>query len=258
MLFRSEGVDQTRQARIAGSQADLQRQALARDEALFQAGLIPQSRLEATRAQARQAEWAQQGRQAAASLPGVRWSGDRLEVLAPMAGTVMGPLPSSGERVEAGAALAHVGQAGDWQFELKVPVRDAAQIQVGQAVEVDGLAGAARVQAVGLSVDPGSQTVLVRAQWAGAPSALRWGQAIAVRVLADQAGAVSVPDSALVDWQGHSAVWLEQGSGQFKLQTVQQARRQGGQASLVGLDAQARVVTRGAVALKAILQGTQP
>lgn len=258
-LVSPDGLQVLNAARAAGSQQTLSHLSLQRDEALYKEGLIPRSRLEASRSQARQAELAVQSQQAAAQLPDVRWVNGRLAVLAPIAGVVLDKTVDMGERVDAGAPLMHIGQAGPWWVALRVPVADAARIRPGQAVNLGEQTEACQgtVSAVGLGVDATSQTVLVRAQVK--PSApdkactLHWGQALAARVQDASAPTVGLPDTALTAWQGGAAVWVQEPQGRFRLQPVQQAQRRGAASTVQGLPADARVVVQGTAALKAML-----
>jgi cobalt-zinc-cadmium efflux system membrane fusion protein len=258
-LLSPNGVEQSNAARAARGQQELSQQNLQRDEALFKEGLIPRSRLEASRSQARQDELATQSRQAVAQTPDARWEGGRLQILAPLSGVVLGRTVTLGERVEAGAQLMHIGQPGGWWVDVRVPVGDAAQIQPGQAVMLgEGVAvSQATVSAVGMAVDAATQTVLVRAQVAGAPKqagpSLRWGQAVSVQVQQGAGATVGLPDAAIVEWQGEPAVWLQEAEGSFRLASVQQAQRKAGQSTVQGLPPGARVVVRGTAALKALL-----
>jgi cobalt-zinc-cadmium efflux system membrane fusion protein len=259
MLVSPDGLQTLNAARAAGSQQTLSQQSLQRDEALYKEGLIPRSRLEASRSQAHQAELAVQSQQAAAQMPDVRWVNGRLAVLAPIAGVVLDKTVDMGQRVDAGSPLMHIGQAGNWWVELRVPVVDAARMRTGQAVSLGeaGDACQATVSAVGLGVDAASQTVLVRAQVKSAAHEsacpLRWGQALAARVLEASAQTVGLPDTAITAWQGGAAVWVQEAPGRFRLQPVQQAQRRGQASTVQGLPVDARVVVQGSTTLKAML-----
>jgi cobalt-zinc-cadmium efflux system membrane fusion protein len=258
-LVSPDGLQALNAARAAGSQHMLSQQSLQRDEALYKEGLIPRSRLETSRSQARQAELAVQSQQAATQMPDVRWVNGRLAVLAPIAGVVLDKTVDMGQRVDAGNALMHIGQAGHWWVELRVPVADAARIRNGQVVRLGEQTDAcqATVSAVGLGVDAASQTVLVRALVK--PSAdesacpLRWGQAMAARVQDASAQTVGLPDTAITAWQGGAAVWVQEAQGRFRLQPVQQAQRRGTASTVQGLPTHTRVVVHGTAALKAML-----
>jgi cobalt-zinc-cadmium efflux system membrane fusion protein len=250
------GVEQANAARAARAQIDLSRQVLLRDEALFKEGLIPRARLDAAMAQVRQDELLMQSRQAAAAMPGTRWVGGKLQLLAPMDGVVLGKTATLGDRVEAGAPLVHIGQAGHWWVDMRIPVADAVAVRQGQAVGLQAGAQAhqASVSAVGLAVDAASQTVMVRAQVTGQRDApLRWGQAVEARILTGAVGTVGVPDTAIVEWQGQPAVWVEEAPGKLRLQPVPLAERRGALSTVRGVPAQSRVVVQGAAALKAAL-----
>ena len=63
-----------------------------------------------------------------------------------------------------------------------------------------------------------------------------------------------LPDSAIVQMNGRDYAFVEQGTGRFVATPVQLGQRQGGGSSIsAGVKAGDRVVTRGAVYLKAAL-----
>lgn len=260
-----------RDTRAAAAQAALAQSAQVRDEQLYDEGLIARSRLEATRAQALQARLlADERRQALAAAQG--GAGGVLTLTAPIAGTVVERLASVGQRVDASAPLLKLAGLGTWWVELQVPVRVAAAVRLGDAVQLEEPPLPARVVAVGRAVDPGSQTVMVRARLQVAegtvPSGLHGlqglqglhlGQAVQARL--DTAAATGgaggalwqVPAEAVVVHAGQSWVFVQAAPGRFRPVAVQASGQAPGRVSAPGLAAGAAVAVKGTAALKALL-----
>ena len=248
-----------RDAQTAASQQALAASALARDEQLYAEGLIAQSRLDATRAQARQARLvADERRQALAAAQVGAAGGGTVTLVAPIAGTVVERHASVGQRVEASAPLVRIAGLGTWWVELQLPVREAAAVRVGDAVALDEPRVRGRVIAIGRAVDADSQTVLVRAQLDTAPPELRLGEAVQARVETAAASAVAVPPEAVVLYGGQSYVFVQTAPGRFLPVPVEPVAGMPGLVRAAGLQPGAAVVVQGTAALKAQLAAAAP
>lgn len=242
-----------REALQAGSQEELSRLALRRDEALHAEGLIADARLEASRAAHRQALAQAQERRQALRLAG---AGDgEVALRSPIAGTVLEIQVSVGQRVEAAAALLRVAQLSPLWLEVQVPAALADTLRPGDTLHVAGREATGRVLRVGAAADPATQCVQVRAELA-AGARLRPGEVVEValaRAAADApAAALQVPSAALVRQGGGVAVFVQRGAGRYALVPVKQLSSAGGRSVVSGLAPGAVVVVQGTAALLAL------
>ncbi len=260
VLRSPQALELQRDVGTTDSQAALAASALQRDEALYKEGLIALSRLEATRAQARQTALQRDERRRALAEAGLgaaggagRAPGGTLLLRSPLTGVVLERPVAIGQRVDAATTLLRVARLAPLWLELQVPARDAAQFQVGDAVTVVGTPAHGRVIALGHAVDAASQTVLVRAHIQGGNAALRVGQAVEALHSRAVAGVLRVPAAALLVEAGRPQVLVEAAPGQYRAVEVEPLGEHGGQVALRGLPAGARVVVHGTAALKALL-----
>lgn len=266
-------VEWQREYRQAQLQLQLARETAARDQALFDEGIIAGARAQASRNQLQIAEAAARERGQLLRMAGVRpdasFSG-RTQVGAPAAGTVLEVLVQPGQHVDAGAPLVKFAARGPLWLELHAPPPAARSLRAGDEVRVDGCDQAATVSAVNAQVEPGSQTVMVRAQWQAAVACVMPQQHVQAGVKprgAARAGAWLVPRAAVVRQDGRDLVYLQRTGGFLPLvvevlgiQPAPPGQPPGdwvqvlpaGGARLAASDA---VVIQGAVALKGLAQG---
>lgn len=245
------------------SQLDLAQRQVGRDEALYHEGLIPLSRLEASRAQLQQTKAQAQERQSALSATTGQPTPDSqgmLSLRAPMAGQVLEQLASVGQRVDAMTPIYRVASLQTLWVDIQVPAREAAAIRIGDAVQlpVPGTSTLteAKVLHLGAAIDTRSQTLTVRAQIQGkAASAWRPGQLVQAQVRQAGTGSTaSLPSAALMPAPaGKHHVFVARSAEQFERVEVQVLSRDGDMATVTGLPADARVVVRGTAALKALM-----
>lgn len=201
-----------RDASIARSQAELAASARRRDEALYNEGIIPASRLEATRASAAQAAAQSEEKRLSlgvAGLSAATKSGPGAAALtAPLSGYVLEQMATPGQRVDAAAPLFSLAETSALGLEIQVAASLAALLPDGAPVTAtlaDGRSVRGKVVSVGRQVGA-AQTVAVRASLerpaAGtAALPLRPGQAVEAEIglagLPALAGAVRIPGAAL-------------------------------------------------------------
>lgn len=263
--------DLQREAQAAAMQAELAQSTLTRDQRLFDEGLIAAARLEATRAQARQATLLADDRRRALAQAGAaaQANGGVVTLTAPISGTVIERQATVGQRLEAAAPLLRIAALDTLWVELQVPVREAAALRVGDAVQLDEPALPARVIAIARAVDATSQTVMVRAAVqapAAATAALRVGQGVQAELLRAPTAGLAVPAGAVVQHGGRNWVFADLGGGRLRALPVQVLQRSG-QGVLVrpaepaqapGLAADTRLVVQGTASLKALLAAALP
>lgn len=240
----------------AEAQAGLARQSLARDEQLFREGLIAESRLQASRANAAQsAAQATERRQALALAQA--GSGQTLTLVAPIAGNVLEQHVAVGQRVEQAAPLYRIASLDPLAVDIQAPLAVARLAKVGTRLTIPGSAAGGELITIGRAVDPATQSVLLRGLVRHGAENLRPGQATVVDLALEgsaQPATVQVPAAAILHHQGRQWVFIAARDGQRSGYRALPVGVHGrlGEASLVsGLPADAQVVSAGTAALKA-------
>lgn len=202
-----------RDASIARSQAELAASARRRDEALYNEGIIPASRLEATRASAAQAAAQAEEKRLSLGVAGLSAAaksgpGGAAALTAPLSGYVLEQMATPGQRVDAAAPLFSLAETSALGLEIQVAASLAALLPDGAPVSAtlaDGRSVRGKVVSVGRQVGA-AQTVAVRASLerpaaSAAALPLRPGQAVEAEIgltgLPALAGAVRIPGAAL-------------------------------------------------------------
>lgn len=244
----------------ADAQAALARQSLKRDEQLFREGLIAESRLQASRANAAQS--AAQAAERAQELRLAQHSGGQtLSLVAPIAGSVLEQQASVGQRVEQSAPLYRIARLDPLSVDIQAPLAVASQLRVGSGLRIPATGASGEVIAVGRAVDPASQSVLVRGLVTRGADSLRPGQATTVDLDVGKATAgtaVQVPAAAVLHHEGKQWVFVAATEGKasgYRATQVQPAGRVGDNLLVSGLPAEATIATAGIAALKANLLG---
>lgn len=244
----------------ASAERDRAARALARDQALFSEGLIPASRVEASRAAERQAAVLLAERRALLQLAGAAPGGSaELTVKSPIDGVLLSQQVRAGERVEPATTLFQVARLEPLALEIDVPVALADGLAAGLAVRIPASGSEGKVIAVGRAVG-GGQTIVVRAQLDTRLATLNPGQQveaeIAVRPRDGDRPAWRIPGSALVRLAGSDSqpVVFAERNGRYVVIPVELVSGSD-QERVVrgGLDASDRVVSRGTSQLKAAL-----
>lgn len=246
-----------RELQVAVSQQQLADAALQRDEALYREGLIPVSRVEASRAAEKQAALLRDERRRTASDAGLLPGSATLQLRSPLQGVVLERLASVGERVDAAAPLIRLGNVARLWVELQVPVRELQHIRPGDTVKVGGSDATGRVLNIGQTVQAASQTVLVRAEFSAA-AGLRVGQAIEAMHERATPDARQVPNAAITSAGGHPALFVAGAQGSYRLTPVQVLGQSGTHAVVRGVPAGSQVVSAGVASLKAALAASLP
>ena len=244
----------------ADAQAGLARQSLKRDEQLFREGLIAESRLQASRANAAQS--AAQAAERAQELRLAQHSGGQtLSLVAPIAGSVLEQQVSVGQRVEQSAPLYRIARLDPLSVDIQAQLTVASQLRVGAGLRIPATGASGEVIAVGRAVDPASQSVLVRGLVTRGADSLRPGQATTVDLDVGKAAAgsaVQVPAAAVLHHEGKQWVFVAATEGKasgYRATPVQPAGRVGDNLLVNGLPAEATIATAGIAALKANLLG---
>lgn len=258
-VLQSTAVQQLqRELLSASSQSALANAAVKRDSQLLDEGLIARSRLEASRAAATQAQLQVDGLRGSLGFADAQaGKADGLAIVkAPIDGVVLDRSVVDGQRVDASEPLFRIAALAPLWVELQLPADIAARAKTGDAVLVSALGGAparATVIAVAQTVDPASQSVMVRAELRAPPAGMRIGLAVDAALESTQAGVARMPAAAIVDVDGERVVFVERGEGRYAVLVVEPLGTGGGIASVRGLPEGASVVVQGTAALKALL-----
>lgn len=242
----------------AQSQLDLANRQFQRDELLVGEGIAPTSRLDASRAQQREARAMLAERDLALRLTAGGTALNGLAVLrAPMDGAVTEVAAVSGQRVEPAAPLFRIAQPGELWLEIDASPQQAAALQPGETVEVaDRQArGTLRTRSTALGA---GQSVALRVQLTQ-PGSLIAGEVVRARVqLPAQAGMWRLPLAAVTRIGDHDAVFVAADGG-FRAVQVEVASRLNDAVLVTGpLAATDKVAAAGVVAIKAITGEVAP
>jgi RND family efflux transporter MFP subunit len=251
----------------ATSEQRLAKEALARDNLLFKEGIIPQSRLNVTKAKAENANAMLLARQSELKAANVNFSDDDGKgatvyatgiIKSPLSGTVIEAYNLIGQRVEAGALLFRIADSSALLLEINTSGKKSQTIQVGDEITIPSRNAKAKVIAISQSVNA-SQASRIRATVTGKGS-LRIGDVVAATVLTKNNPSASnkplwqVPARAVTNWKGQSVVFIYLGN-QILMVPANVISSDDDVASIhANIPAQAKVAITGVASLKALAQ----
>ncbi|MEQ1593397.1 MAG: efflux RND transporter periplasmic adaptor subunit [Thiobacillaceae bacterium] len=261
-------VDAQRQLMMAATRTRLARENAARDQRLFDEGVISESRLRMTQAEATIASAEDRAARASLKLYGVSGAAatrmanggamlDQIALAAPIGGVLLEATAAAGSRVEAGMPLFKLGNLTRLALDIQVTPTQAATLRAGQMVTVTGTAASGKILRVAPAVS-NAQTLSVRAEVGDPQQQLRPGQMVEVRISTTAvAGQYRVPSSALL-WQARAPHLFVEMPGGYRLVPVQVHAQSAESASVSASPPGAlkdgdRVATSGVAALKSLL-----
>lgn len=228
-------------AAVELAQANLRRAETLAREQLISASALDELRAARTQATARQAT-------ARAALDAAQLRLDFTRLRAPDDGVISRRLVEPGQVVAAGSELLRLIRDGRLEWRPQLAAAELARVEVGDAVSVEGPAGAVagRVRAVSPGVDTETRTGTVYADLPD-PGALQVGQFVPGRIATGGARALTVPAEAVVERDGYPYVFTVDAQGRVKRLRVRTGARAGGHVEILdGLAAGTPVVVRGA------------
>jgi RND family efflux transporter MFP subunit len=266
VLRAEEIVAGQRELAQTAAQASLAEAALARDQALFKEGIIPEARLQTTRANQVQAQAALAERRARLRLMGLSASAiasaekghqlsDSVTLSAPIAGVILEQKAAVGARVDPTTSLFRVARLDPLWLEIQAPAEVAGLIRKGQAVSLADGGAKGKVIAVGQGVSA-SQTVPVRAVVDNAKGTLRLNQVVSVKLegLAGQRQ-WRVPVKSVIRQEGQNWVFIERATG-FEPEAIKVISQTATEVAIDGPFAgNEKIAVEGIAALKAAWQG---
>jgi membrane fusion protein, heavy metal efflux system len=268
----------------AKTAADAAEAALARGTELVAAGGVAQSELERRRAAAANAQAMLKQRQAdlqkwlgmqqrllpiasmakqdkeAATLARLSPRNSLGALIAPFDGVINTVSAATGDIADTTSPVVTMADLSTMWVQANVSQRDAAAVQVGDAVtlRIDAYGErrfSGRVIDVANQVDPNTGMVAVRAELPNADGALRANMFATVDIEAPLGhDSVLIPDAALQDVNGKTVVFVPTGNGRFAWHAVQTRPAAGGATEIAsGLAPGTPVVADGSYWLKAAL-----
>lgn len=227
-IFSQQLMEMQREYLQFATQAQLAQDKVNRDENLFKEGIVSQSRLQESRAQAIQSEVAASERRQSLKAAGL--SDNALKQLlktrslvantaiyAKSKGTVLDLQAQLGQRIEAGMPIAKLSGDAPFWIELQASKAQAAQIRTGDLLQIKDC-GKAKVMAISPQIEAGNQSITVRAQEVIQPkqaSCLRLNQFVEVSHIGHQVvkNSYGVPANALVRNGKHQYVFVKNNHG---------------------------------------------
>lgn len=249
----------------------LAQKSLARDEALFKEGIIPErryletkSQLQLTSAQLAQTKQSMKlagiGDGAINKMTSAQGMQSSIAMNAPISGQVLEQMVSVGQRVDAAMPIYRIAQLDTLWLELSVPVQELQHVQVGAEVNVNNKQVKAEVVTIMRSVNKQNQTTKVRAKVKYGADLLSPGELVQAEVTMQNFGqskdiVFRVPKSALARYGQQVAVFKQLAQG-FDAVTVNVMSEQDAYALVKGqLTSQDTIAITGIIALKGAALG---
>jgi len=180
-----------------------------------------------------------------------------LDILAPLAGTIVDRHAVPGEAVEPGDALFKIARLSSMWLELSIPEREVSLVSVGQSVSATfdaqpGLQATGRVTWIGSSVDEQSRMVKGRAVVANPDLLLRHGMFGRARIRSELASdGLFVPVGAVQHIDDRAFVFVRLADDLFELRRVSLGVKNGAKiAIMTGLDPKDEIVVAHSFTLK--------
>jgi len=249
------------------SQEQLLKSQMKRDQTLFDEGIIAQRRYLEAKSLYQQASATLDERKQALELAGMDSSSiaklrntrkltSTLSVNARWEGIVLKRMAVTGIRVEANAPLFRIADLSQLWLDMRVPISTTQNLKPGSVITVKDIAVKAKLIMIGHEVNPGNQTVLLRASVTEGIDKIRPGQYLAVQLTTrNDSTQYSIPAGALVRSGNQTLVFIEVDQG-FRIQPVRLLSQQGDNAVITGdLNATDRIAFTGIAAIKGAWQG---
>lgn len=267
--FTSPQMGDSRQKLLeATSDARLAKEALIRDNELFKEGIIPQSRLNITKAKAENANAMLMARQSELKAAGINFDDPKNKeafnsyatgaLKSPIQGTVVEAHNLIGQRVDTGTLLFRIADISTLNLEINTSGFKALGIQSGDEIVIASRNAKAKVTGVSQAVSA-SQSARIRAV-VEERGTLQMGEVVTATIQAKLKPKVQdktlwqVPSRALTSWKGKSAIFILLGTG-VVLQPVSVISSDDDLASIQApLSNGAKVAVTGIASLKALAQ----
>jgi RND family efflux transporter MFP subunit len=252
----------------AATQSQLAKENMARDEKLWQDGIIAESRYRATQSQYREASAALAERKQMLKLSGMSdkaieqlQSGNNLNsllsVASPIDGVILEKTANAGQRLDAAVPLFKVARLNPLGLEIQAPLSSTQGLKIGAVVSIPAYGASGKLTAIGRSLSGGNQTILLRALINKGTESLRPGQYLeaSIDTSSDNSAQWNVPNSALARVEGKTLVFVETAKG-FRSESVT-VLHEGATNSLISgkFTGTEKIAVQGVSALKAQMMG---
>lgn len=240
---------------------------LGRDEALLKEGIISRVRWQETRSDFDRAQASLRAAEQTLLASGVTAaeilklkSGNQINglyrVLAPVDGIVLERLAIVGQRVDALSPLFRIGKLDELWIEVDMPQERLKEARIGDWVTVETPRVRARINEISQSVDPKSQSALVRARVEQGAESLLPGMNVNVQLRHRSTDRIfKVPVAAVFSHEGRDYVFVKRATG-FEAVEVAVAGQEAYNTVLhEGLQGNESVVVQGVAGLKAAWAG---
>ena len=245
----------------AAAAADLARNTLARDEALYAKGFRPLREVEISRAAARQANVALRLAREQVAASGARGgSYNRILIAAPISGSVISRSAVLGQNFAADAAeteLFRIARLDRLSVALSLSPADAGRVRPGMTVQVSapGRSQAARINFVSPVLDAETRQVPAIAMLDNRAGAWRAGEPVTAAIVLPGAGegGIRVPSTAVQTIEGRTMVFVRTDTG-FRAVPVTIGRQDGAMVVVTaGLTGSERIAAANSFTLKSAL-----
>lgn len=252
----------------SSTQAQLAKDNLARDEQLWQDGIISESRYRATQSTYRETNAALAERRQMLKLSGMsdadiaRLQSDnilssQLTLTSPIDGVVLEKTASAGQRLDAAIPLFKVAKLEPLALEIQIPLASTHGLKVGANVTVPAYGAKGKLTAIGRSLSGGNQTILLRALIQDGANNLRPGQFVEATIgtAGNALDQWSIPNGALARIGGKVVIFIETAQG-YRSEAVT-VLQEGANNSVITskLKGNEKIAVSGVSALKASLMG---
>lgn len=251
----------------ASSDQRLAKEALARDTLLFKEGIIPQARLNVTKAKAENANAMLSARQSELKAANVNFENDKSGVgslyatgtiKAPISGTVVEAHNLIGQRVDTGTLLFRIADSSSLLLEISTSGQKSQSVQIGDEITIPSRNAKAKVVAVSQSVNA-SQAARIRANVVDRGT-LRVGEIVTGSVATKRNPSPTdkptwqVPSRAITNWKGQSVIFVYTGSNVLMFPVSVISSNDDVASIQANIPAQGKVATTGVASLKALAQ----
>lgn len=251
----------------ATSDQRLAKEALARDSLLFREGIIPQARLNVTKAKADNANALLMARQSELKAANVNFESDKSNasslyatgtIKTPISGIVIEAHNLIGQRVDTGTQLFRIADSSSLLLEISTSGQKSQSVQVGDEISISNRNAKAKVIAISQSINA-SQAARIRASVVDKGS-LRIGEVVTGSIatkrnpLSSEKPTWQIPSRAISNWKGQSVVFIYTGSNVLMIPASVISSNDDVASVQANIPAQGKVAITGVASLKALAQ----
>ncbi len=252
----------------ASTQQQLTQENMRRDEALWQEGIIAESRYRATRGAALEAQAALAERKqmlrlsgmsdaAIAQLQSGRALSGLLTMTAPLDGVVLEKFANVGQRLDAATPVYKVAKLSPLALEIQAPLAQVRDLKVGAEINIPDFHARGKLIAVGRSLTGSNQSILLRGMITEGADNLRPNQFVEATI-ATAIGAQAqweIPNTAIARVAGKTLLFIATPKGFHPLAIT--VMNEGAYNSVISgnLKGDEKIAVRGVSALKSKVMG---